>query len=80
VHSSAGTRLRRQYVVERALGKRPTTALGQPVVAVALLDEVFVHQLLDQALYPPCQRTAKVRSRKADRIRQLAQRLVGKSA
>jgi hypothetical protein len=31
-------------------------------------------------LYPPYQWTAEVRSRKADRIRKLAQRLVGNSA
>lgn len=47
-HSSAETRLGREPTVERALGKRSTTALEQPVAAVVLLDEAFVYQLLDR--------------------------------
>lgn len=66
--------------VERAIGERPTAALGQPVATLVLLDEPFTHQLLHRPLDPTGQRPAEVRARQADRIRQLAERLVRKGA
>jgi hypothetical protein len=66
--------------VERAIGERPTAALGQPVAKLVLLDESFKHQLVHGPVDPTGQRPAEVRARQADSIRQLAERLVRKGA
>lgn len=61
------------FWVERTIGERTATLLGEAVAALVFLDEAVGEQPLDRLMQTVAERTTEVRSRQPDRLRKVSQ-------